>query len=57
MLKTIWSADNLLLLMAEDIKIGSSAGNYKDKTIKRLLSKNLDKVTEYLIPEIRLMFT
>lgn len=43
MLKTIQSAKNLLLSIAEDAevgRVGSGGGDCEDETIKRLLSKN-----------------
>ena len=43
--------------MAEDADIGSGAGDYKDKTIKRSLSNNLNNATSYLIPNTRQTFT
>ena len=45
--------------MAEDAEVGSISGNgdCKDKTVKKLLSKNLNRATDYLAPKARLVFT
>ena len=43
--------------MAEDVDINSSGSNYKVKIVKKLMSKNLNKATEYLTSKIRLAFT
>ena len=60
MLRTIRSAENLSLLVAEDAEVGSiGGGNYEDKTVKRspLTSKNLNGATGYLTPKAKQAFT
>ena len=47
--KTIRSADNFLLLMVKNAEVDSNGDDCKDKTIKRLPSKNLNRATSYLI--------
>ena len=54
MLKITRLAKNFsLLLIAEDAEIGSGGDNYEDKMVKRQLSKNLNKVINYLITNAR----
>ena len=45
--------------VAESYKVGTvnASGDCEDKTVKRLLSKNLNKATGYLTPKARLRFT
>ena len=49
MLKTTWLAKKLLLSIVENAEIGSGGGDHKDKIVKSLLFKNLNKTTDYLI--------
>ena len=49
MLKTTWLAKNLSLLITKNIEISSSGSDCKDKTVKRSLSKNLNRAINYLI--------
>ena len=52
---------NLLLLInvaeCDKVNIVGNSGHYEDKTVKRLLSKNLNRATGYLTLETRLAFT
>ena len=41
----------------DEVDIVSSGSSYKDKTTKRSLSKNFNKVIGYLTPKTRLAFT
>ena len=51
-------AKNLLLvLVAENAKIGSGNSDNKDQIVKKLLSKNLNKSISYLIPNAKKRFT
>ena len=60
MLKTSFtneSAKNLTFFtIAKDVEIGSGSGNYKDETVKKLLSKNLNKALDYLTGNTRQAF-
>ena len=54
------SSKNLQLLIdiAEINEVGvGSSGDCEDKTVKRLLSKNSNRVTGYLTPNTRQAFT
>ena len=43
--------------MAKDAEFSSRGSDCEDKTVKRLLSKNLNRATNYLIPNARQTFT
>ena len=43
--------------MANNSKVSSGNNNYEDETIERLLSKNLNKTTSYLISNTKQAFT
>ena len=54
MLKITLLAKNLfLLLMAKDAKSDSDNDDYKNKTVKRLPFKNLNRVIDYLTPNAK----
>ena len=43
--------------MGDTGKNNSGSGNCGDKTVKKLLSKNLNKATNYLTPNVKKAFT
>ena len=57
---TTRSSKNLLLsiniIEFNEFNIDNGDNNYKDKTVKKLSSKNLNGAVEYLTPEARLAF-
>ena len=53
MLKTTWSAKNLLALIVKDAEVSSGNGDCEDKTVKKSLFKNLNRVTGYTTPNAK----
>ena len=61
MLKTTQSAEKLLLLIVEDVKVNniSVGGDCENKTVEKspLTFKNLNRAISYLIPNAKQAFT
>ena len=58
MLKTSRSIKNLVLSsIAENAKVGSGNGDCEDEMVKKSLSKNLNRATDYLTLDARQAFT
>ena len=42
--------------MAEDAEVGGNNRDYKDKTVKKLISKNLNRAISYLMSKAKRVF-
>ena len=63
MLKTSFASNLLKKLLlsldvaeADEVSVGITDANYKDKTVQKSPSKNLNRVTSYLTSEARQAF-
>ena len=57
MLRIMWLVKNLLLLIAEDIEVGSfDSGNYKDEIVTKWPFKILNGAISYLISNAKQAF-